>query len=207
MKTQQYNALFVICVSGFTQHAGYFHGILKLREQLLDAGFANGSHQRVIYLTWKADFHRVAQELSIVCNHQGFKPAVVLAGYSYGGWGAIQLASQLERVGIDVFSLVLSDPVGRQWWWPRPLPAITSMLGRNNAFKLDVPANVHRCVSFYQTVNRPQGHQLRPANGTKMVEPVQLAVTHQRMDDAEQFHQAVLAEANSASECVYKEAA
>ena len=188
-------ASFIICVSGFTQSRGYFHGILKLRESLIINGMADGPRRRVWYLTWKSNFDRVAADLAIICTQHGYKPVVMIAGYSYGGWGALQLARALERKGIAVESMALSDPVGRPWWWPRPLPAMTSMISRRYAFKLKVPPNVHKCHTYYQTRNRPQGHQVVPTNGTEMTHPIRLNYTHQRMDDASEFHGRVLSEA------------
>jgi pimeloyl-ACP methyl ester carboxylesterase len=193
-------ALFVILVSGFTQNRGYFHGILKLREALIADGHSDGAARRVWYMTWKTNWNRVANELGILAAQHGFTPHVVLAGYSYGGWGALQLARQLGDSGIDVDSLILCDPVGRPAWWPRPLPAATSMLGRNWAPKLTVPANVHVCHSYYQQENRPQGHQLKPENGNELTNPIKLKVTHQRMDDAKEFYGRVRQEAARVSE-------
>jgi len=189
------NANFIICVSGFTQNRGYFHGIMKLREALISNGHSEGKANRVWYVTWKDSMSRVACELSILCNQHGFKPRVMICGYSYGGWGSLQLAKELEKVGIDVEIMILCDPVGRPWWWPRPLPALTSMLGRDWAPKLRVPANVKVCHSFYQQENRPQGHQLVATNGTTMEQPIKLRHKHERMDDAPEFHGRVLKEA------------
>lgn len=188
-------ATFIILVSGFTQNRGYFHGIMKLREALVSHGHSEGAAKRVWYLTWKENMTRVAAELSILCNQHGFKPTVMIIGYSYGGWGSLQLAAELEKVGIDVRQMHLCDPVGRPWWWPRPLPALSSMLGRTWAPELCVPPNVHEVHSFYQTRNRPQGHELVTSNGTRMHNPIQLNKTHEQMDDAAEFHGRVLKDA------------
>ena len=191
---------FIVCVSGYTQTRGYFHGILNLREALIKKGYSHGPAHRVEYLTWQTNYHRVASDLSIICGRHGLVPHIVLAGYSYGGWGAIQLASELEHKGIDVDAMILSDAVGRPWFWPRPLPAVSSLLGRSYASKLHIPHNVKKLVSFYQKENRPQGHQLICKNGTKVTAPVQLFRPHALMDDAKEFHSSVMEE----SELVYQ---
>ena len=189
------NASFIFLVSGFSQDRGAYHGILKLREELYSQGFGSGSANRIIYLDWRAKFDLVAQELSIICNHHGYRPRVLVAGYSYGGWGALELCREFQPRGIDVESLNLSDPVGRPRWWPRPLPAATSLLSRDWAPKLFVPGNVQVVHSFFQRRDRPQGHKLRTTNGTRELSPVELDRTHKRMDDAPEFHKRVLDEA------------
>lgn len=185
-----------ICVSGFTQTRGNYHGILHLREQLITAGHAAGPTRRVWYLSWLARWRLVAQDLAIVAVQRGLRPVVGVAGYSYGGAGALRLCAALEQVGIEVAVLTLADPVGRRWWWPRPLPAVTSLLGRDVAFTLPVPGNVRRVNEFYQTENRPQGHRLR-LTSTQTTRGIyqQLAHHHAQMDDAPEFHACVLAEA------------
>lgn len=190
------NAYFIHVISGFTQHAGYFHGILHLREMLIDAGHNNGRRRRVEYSTWEADAHRLAVELSMVSNRLGCRPKVGIASYSYGGWKSLKFCQELDRIGIDVDFLVISDPVGRSSWWPEPLPAATSLLGRDYAFSLSVPPRVKRVVEFYQKKNRPQGHRLKINETTTLLESHELQYRHQRMDDSPEFHQAVLDEAS-----------
>jgi pimeloyl-ACP methyl ester carboxylesterase len=188
-----------ICISGFTQHRGYMHGILKLREELINAGHATGSLRRVWYLNWKANWQQVVADLSSVCVMHGAVPVVCVAGYSYGGFGALQLCAALESHGIEVQVLTLSDPVGRRWWWPRPLPAITSLLSRDTAFTLPVAANVRLLHSYYQRTNRPQGHRLRlvSAAATQWGAYQELDLPHAQMDDAPEFHACVLEAADS----------
>ena len=186
-----------ICISGFTQHRGYMHGILRLREELISAGHAAGPLRRVWYLNWKANWKQVAADLVSVAVMRGVRPVVTVAGYSYGGFGALQLCGALQSHGIEVQVLTLSDPVGRRWWWPRPLPAITSMLSRDMAFTLPVPANVKLLNVYYQRRNRPQGHRLRLEGETLRGVYKELELTHARMDDAPEFHQCVMSAANA----------
>ncbi len=190
-------AFFYICISGFTQTRGTFHGILKLREELLVAGHSSGTCSRVWYLPWTSDWGQVASDLSIVCNRYGFKPLVLIAGYSYGGWGAIQLAIALMKVGIDVQDMILSDAVARPWYWPRPLPALTSMLGRSWSFPMQIPPNVIRLHEYYQQEDRPQGHRLLFGEETALQTSVKLWKIggHQEMDDVLEFHECVLKQA------------
>lgn len=185
-----------ICVSGFTQDRGYYHGILKLREELIAAGHASGPHRRVWYETWTANWEQLAADLSQVCIQHGFIPVVTVSGYSYGGFGATRLCFALEKRGIEVRVLTLCDPVGRRWWWPRPMPALTSLLSRDLAFTLPIAANVKLVNEFWQQENRPQGHRLHLIGETKRGVYQQLPYKHARMDDAVEFHDCVMQHAD-----------
>lgn len=181
-------AAICICISGFTQTRGSFHGILKLREELRSDGHSFGVANRVEYMPWTANWKNYAADLSSVCNYHGLRPEVLIAGYSYGGWGAIQLAKRLEKLGINVQIMILSDVIARPWFWPRPLPAVTSLLGRKYSFSLRVPDNVINLAEYYQLKNRPQGHRTIIGNVTRRVHTIELHHTHMRMDDAPEFH-------------------
>lgn len=199
-------SVFYICVSGFTQTRGTFNGILKIREKLISEGFSNGIHQRVWYLPWTSKWMQIAADLSTVCSFHGVKPIVLISGYSYGGWGAIQLAGALDSKGINVHTMILSDPVARPNWLPRYIPAASSLLGRKYSRKLHIPPNVERLYSFFQVKNRPQGHQLVISNGTDVNTPIELSnKTHDRMDDAVEFHGRVVHSARSIREEFIKE--
>lgn len=191
----EHSGLFNICVSGFTQTRGTFHGILKLREQLIDSGFSQGPKLRVWYLPWTTNWSDVAQDLQTVAYHTGCRPMINLCGYSYGGWGAVEFARKLAEHGIVVHCLTLCDPVARPRWWPRPLPAATSMLGRDYSFHISIPTNVRKVHEFYQKENRPQGHILDLTEHTQRGKEVQLYYPHQLMDDHETFHECVMREA------------
>jgi len=187
-------ASYIILVSGFTQHRGHFHGILKLREDLLAAQKQNGENHRVWYYTWNEDMRRVASELNSVATYHGHKPRVMLVGYSYGGWGSLRLAKALDRRGIPVEHHVLSDPVGRPIYWPTPLPAPSSLLGRRFAWPLMVPGNVRDCWHYHQIENRPQGHRLKAVDPTRTTihRSKRLHISHNQMDDSKVFHKKVL---------------
>jgi pimeloyl-ACP methyl ester carboxylesterase len=187
-----------IVISGFTQRRGNYHGILKLREALIAAGHSRGATRRVWMLPWVANWTHVARDLSIIGVTHGLHPIVTVAGYSYGGYGAVQLCRACERVGIRIASLTLSDPVGRRWWWPRPLPAATSLIGRDMAFRLPISDNVTTVNEFWQERNRPQGHRLILGPSTRRGIYQQLDYRHQEMDDAPEFHECVIDEAGAA---------
>lgn len=186
------HSLHNILISGFTQHEGRMQGIFALREKLINAGHSQGPRFRVRSFPWNASLGQIAEEVQIVSTYYGHKPVVNLAGYSYGGWAAIRFAGELETRGIDVDILTLCDPVARPNWWPRPLPAASSMLGRNWSRVLRIPNNVLCMNEFRQTENRPCGHRLEIPAATQLKLSQQLMRRHEDMDDAPEFHQAVI---------------
>lgn len=194
-------ATIIVCISGWTQSRGKYHGILQLREKLIAEGHAHGVANRVWYLPWTTNWSGVANDLSIICNQHGMKPMVLVAGYSYGGWAALRFAYKLWEHGIGVQNMILCDPVARPWYWPRPIPSLTSLLGRERSFAMRVPNNVVNLYEYYQLENRPQGHKLITGNGTFFEHSVKLQVPHDRMDDAPEFQGCVMKYANEMREC------
>ena len=180
-----------ILVSGFTQRLGRMSGILRLRETLVELGFNADQRWRTYYLDWRADFEQIASDIAICSVIHGVRPLVNLAGYSYGGWGALRLAAELEARGISVPVLTLIDPVARAPWVPRPLPTPSSMLPRNWSRRLHVPGNVGLVHEFFQTTNRPQGHRLVLEPQTQRGSVTRLDLRHDQMDDAPPVHHCV----------------
>jgi len=181
-----------ILVSGFTQQLGRVNGILRLRETLVEDGFNCGPRWRTYYLEWRADFGQVASDVANCAVIHRVRPRVNLCGYSYGGWGALRLAEELEARGIEVPVLTLVDPVARAPWVPRPIPTPSSMLPRYWSRLLLVPANVGMVHEFYQRTNRPQGHRLVLSPSTQIGSSTELDLRHDQMDDAAVVHECVI---------------
>lgn len=180
-----------IVISGFLQHDGQPHGCVALWNRLRT--LSDCSTQQVERMAWNDDvaalaefIHRLRPDLA---GHDRQRaPLVNLYGYSWGGMTAVKLARALQRHGIEVPTLVLSDAVYRHWYW----------LGNWRAFvpwrKIVVPSNVKRVVWFVQRENWPRGHRLVAANPrtTKIEPPIGLGLRHTDMDDAAAFHRAAL---------------
>lgn len=179
-----------VIASGYTQTRGTYHGLLKLREELILDGH-NGINSRVWYCPWTASYKDVAEDLQTICVKHGLVPVVNAAGYSYGGWWVLRFCEELMTRGIRVPALTLCDPVARPRWWPRPLPAATSMLSRNYSPRLTVPENVDDVYELWQSDVRPMGHRLRVSERTEVKLSQQLFKPHVRMDDDELFHECV----------------
>lgn len=181
-----------ILVSGFTQRSGRVSGMLRLCESLVEEGFACGQRWRTDLVDWRSDFVDVADRVALRSVIHGVRPRINLCGYSYGGWGALRLAAELEIRGIEVPVLTLVDPVARAPWIPRPIPTPSSMLSRFRSRILHVPANVGIVHEFYQRTNRPQGHRLRLEPVTQIGSSTELDLRHDQMDDAAPVHHCVL---------------
>lgn len=176
-------------ISGFRQHVGYTHGLVRLRERFLAAGLQHGVDHRVSLRTWHDDVRRMADELVVLHDLTGQCPRIGVYAYSYGGWAATRFARALQRRGIRVEAMVLSDPVRR---WPLRLQKPLSLLPRWAPWQtLRIPANVREVHHFYQTVDLPQGHRLA-ADGETTIMGRRLDCGHARMDDAEEFQRAAL---------------
>lgn len=191
-----------IIQSGYTQTRKRVNGIIKLREKLIKQSYSNGVSNRVWYLTWDACVVDVAEDIINLREMYSAHTHINMCGYSYGGWGILQLCDELWKRRVDVENLILCDPVGRPKWWPKPLPAATSMIRRDWAPRLTVPPNVHELYSFFQMENRPQGHLLKTHRTTQVNSPKQLFVPHDEMDDVEVFHDLFLSLAEK-SRCAH----
>ena len=181
------------CISGFTQSERRCHGVLKLSEKLHELGF-NNRISRVSLRPWNDDWATVAENIWLLGQHHDAEVVVNIYAYSWGGgWGAVQLAQELQKRGITVWCVVASDAVYRH---PLLLMRWISLLGRNFPFspRIKIPSNVTHVVPFHQTLNRPQGHRIVAGKGfSGVINPsVEVSATHQYMDDADEFHTAAI---------------
>lgn len=181
-----------IVISGFTQHVGRYSGMVRLAQRLIKAC----PKRRVEAYPWNTDWSQIAEW--ILLNRNGEAQDIVIAGYSFGGFSATLLASELERRGINVRSMVLCDAVYRHWyragWWRSLVPWS----------KITVPVNVEEVhvlrqtrprVSFGRTgpIIQPAGHDVEPLSSLTTVHgPVDLGVDHVFADDHELFHETAL---------------
>lgn len=184
-----------VCISGFTQTQGRGHGVFRLSEELVRRGYNEGVHRRVWYLRWNENWRRWAEHVDLISVLHNQEVLVAIHGYSWGGgWGAMEFARELRRLGIGVRFAVLCDAVYRDWLAPLRYRAL---FGRDTHFLpaplIRVPSNVGEVFPFHQTMDRPQGHRLLPENGTKIHPSARLYRTHGAMDDAPEFHSQSLA--------------
>lgn len=171
-----------IVIGGFRQTEGKPTGMVRLWQRLHELHSQSGA---VVELrSWNDNWRDLAE---LIWRVQPDDEPVVVKVYAYSwgaGWGAMQLARELGRRGVNVAWMVLSDPVYRS-----PL-AITRWLAMVPWRSILVPANVRVVHWFRQRLSLPAGHLLRPVRKERTVitPPVWAEVSHLYMDDLKSFH-------------------
>lgn len=170
--------------SGFRQHKGsWSNGCVDLYGMLCRRYGGNGN--QVCLEEWSADPDHTA-DFIFRLSPEDTPPLVAIFGYSWGcGYGAVKLARALDRRGIDVDYMVLSDPVHYSLAaWRALIPA-----GLFRRIVITIPANVHHVWWFRQEVDKPCGHDLDTESPyTNIHEPEVLHHPHGEMDSAPEFH-------------------
>lgn len=163
----------IVCFSGFLQE-GRLSGIEKIEDAIHRQ--CNGDSTRVLLKSWRDSPADVAQRIWNRCP-EGHQPAVVIIGYSYGGYTAVLLARELEKRGLKVETMLLIDPV---WRWAARWPSLLSWL---EGWEIKVPSNVRKLYGWTQKVDTPAGHKIVPSGST--ISDIQtLMRAHNIMDDA-----------------------
>lgn len=188
-----------VVISGFQQQSGTLNGIARIWLDLVQL-LATRSTARVELLTWNDDVGNLAETISRVTNtlnsatNRRVEPVVNIYGYSWGGMSAVNFARELQRRGINVQNMVLSDAVYRHWYW----------LGWWRAFApwraIWIPGNVvGQVIQFRQKKNWPRGHAIKAVNPgvTKLGSVRWLQAEHCWMDDQPAFRFACLEAAKS----------
>lgn len=115
---------------------------------------------------------------------------IAVAGYSFGGGTAVQLAQALVGSGVRIDRMTLCDAVGRRFGrlgWLRAANPWTTLY---------VPATVRRLTWLRQRNPRwqlrppffwPAGHDVVAAQGVQVEGPVELEVDHLQADNAPAF--------------------
>lgn len=162
----------VICFTGFLQ-AGRISGVETIQDAIHRQCNCDGT--RVLLKSWQDSVKDLSGRMWNRRPKDG-QPEIVVIGYSYGGWTAVLMTRVLKKLGWNVKTLLLIDPVRRPISW---LPSPSSML---SFWKIAVPDNVGIVYEWYQKINKPRGHKVRVCYGTKHVRR-RLPVNHQNIDD------------------------
>jgi len=171
------------CIGGFSQREGELTGLQKLWLSLAPL---RTSDVVVGLREWDADWETVA-DLIARCSTE--RPRIYVYAYSWGaGYGAIQLAHELQRHGLEIQRAVFADPI---WHGPGLL---TELLAFSTRLTIVVPPNVQEVWSTFQTQDRPRAHSLIPANASRTLihTPIRCRRDHEWMDDAPEFHRLCL---------------
>ena len=151
----------------------------------------SGPDTCVLLLPWNADWKDVAGLVRRNSVQSGFRSVFIYA-YSWGaGHGFVALSKALGAEGIPVDYCVLCDPVYRPEWLPTWFNfSPRSLWGKPT---IEVPTNVGKVDWFYQTQNKPAGHEPVPLwASTHVNKGVQLVYPHAGMEDSDEFHQKVV---------------
>lgn len=172
-----------IVIGGFLQTEGRPTGMVRLWMRLHSL-FSSPSSV-VLLRSWNDNWSDLA-ELIWRANRSGQpdRHTVNIYAYSWGaGYGAMELARQLNRRGLRVHTMVLSDPVYRS-----PLLSFR-WLALLQWSTIRVPANVFAVHWFRQNISLPAGHDLKADSpATWLSDPKWVEVDHQYMDDWRPFH-------------------
>lgn len=182
----------VVCITGYMQGEGRRTGLQTLQYAISEK--CHGPHTRILLKAWRDDMDALAERIWIY-QHPERTPRITIAGYSYGGYTATLLCSELAERGLFVENLFLVDPV-----W-RPKASWASPLSLLRDWTIFVPSNVRKVWYWHQIANSrlmPQGHKIKlESDSTLWInrdEPPRRE-SHLYIDDAQAIHKAVLAEA------------
>jgi len=172
----------IIVFTGFLQE-GRLSGLEKIEHAIHQQ--CNCDSTRVILKSWQDSPGAVA---SRIWNRQpeGHPPAIVIIGFSYGGFTAVLLARELGKRGLKIETMLLIDPV---WRWLAELPSVLSL---GSWWEINVPKTVRTLFAWFQKVDRPRGHRLIVDENHTLYFPKTLKRTHNQMDDAEEVYKKAL---------------
>ena len=169
-----------IVISGFLQNEGLPVGMVQLWRDLHQAHA--GPDTCVTLREWNSDWNALAE---LIWRMRGERPPrIAIYSYSWGGMSAVLLARQLQRRGIDVQWMVLSDPVYRHWY---PLGNWRTLVPWS---EIIVPTNVDWVDWFRQRTNWPRAHRVVAADSdeTHVSAPwMARHIDHSHMDDLVEF--------------------
>lgn len=187
-----------IVISGFLQNEGKPTGMVQLWRELHKEHA--GPDTCVALRTWRDDMNALAEMIWRLRQKDepthllSFQPWVYIYGYSWGGTTAVHLARQLQRRGIPVRAMVLSDAVYRHRYFAGNWRALVP------GSEIIIPKNVQEVIWFVQRqplfrcrrpfIN-PRGHKLvceNPQVTKKHRSQRVRMVDHAYMDDVSVFH-------------------
>ncbi len=168
-----------IVIPGFLQNEGKPVGMVQLWRDLHQA---HAWPDTCVELReWNSDWNALAE---LIWRYRGEgAPRIAIYGYSWGGMSAVFLARQLQRRGIGVKWMVLSDPVYRHSY---PLGNWRTLVPWK---EIVVPRTVDRVEWFRQRRSWPRGHDLVKAGPLTHLGPAweEQNCDHRHMDDLPVF--------------------
>ncbi len=169
-----------VVISGFLQHEGLPVGMVRLWHDLHESHA--GPDAYVLFCKWNADWAALAELIGRYRETE--EPRIAIYAYSWGGMSAVFLSRQLQRRGIDVKWMVLSDPVYRHSY---PLGNWRTLVPWS---EIVVPTNVDWVDSFRQRTSWLRAHRVVAADSdeTHVSAPwMARHIDHSHMDDLVEF--------------------
>ena len=195
-----------IVISGFSQHKhSELNGMVELWARLQQQ---YGKTCPVLLKAWN-DCVRDLAGLIFKLRDRHIPPRIQVYAYSWGGATAIDFAKELQRYGLIIENLVLSDAVYRHCYWLGQWRAFAPVAIRMPRNILEVDWYIQQNPRFSwervkdgggQRIFEPAGHKLiwsgPPIDGvTNVLHPPVIVRTgrcHSAMDDLLEFHQKCL---------------
>lgn len=199
-----------VVISGFLQTEGRLSGMVELWNNLRHKFVT--PHTGVELRSWCSNWSDVAEMIwrtrgrDVPTNES---PIIKIFAYSWGGYSAMLLARELQKRGLDVEAMVLSDAVYRHRYTLGQWRAIVPWS------KIVVPSNVKEVWWMRQqnprvsmpdpiwqpwTAFMPAGHDVVPEDpNTIMHGPTLLRCSHVYADDATVFMSTAMAVAEKNS--------
>lgn len=177
-----------ILIGGFAQSRATVDNGIDQLEQLVHEEHGS-STTRSVYLPWSSDVKEVARWMH---KHSNDFPRIQLAGYSFGGQTAVDLATELSEYVLAVESLTLVDAVCRRARHP------LGWLSAVNPFaRIRVPENVERLAVFRQAQSWPRGHQVVIDRSTTLIANRLIETSHSMIDSESQVRLRILQQADA----------
>lgn len=183
---------FHIVISGFLQYEGKPNGMIRLWRELHEA-HAN-PNTLVLLRTWNDNMKNLAEFIWRLGSEY---PSVKIYGYSWGGAASVKLAKCLNRRGMVVSHMVLSDAVYRHTYWLGNWRALVPWS------EIKIPSNVKVVDWFRQKDKWPKlsGHKVVAKEPTQTIvnEGKMGNCSHTYMDELYAFHKKALSVSNAPS--------
>ena len=174
---------FHIVISGFLQNEGKPNGMIRLWSDLYHENVYEDT--LVMMKTWNDNMDSLAEFIWRMAEDDA---VIKVYGYSWGGAAAVKLARALQKRGLKIKDMVLSDAVYRHSYWLGNWRAFV------RCFKIAVPCNVRTVWWFRQRskLGKLSGHDLVASQEVFLRQAVWCNCSHVYMDDNLLFHNKVL---------------
>lgn len=176
-----------ILIGGFTQERATSGNGIDQLESLIYEQYG-GKQARCVYLPWYCNTRAIARWIQKYSD----LPSIQIAGYSFGGQTAVDLAEELSKMLLPVERMTLVDAVCRRTRLP-----IGWLAAVNPLASINVPENVEYLSIYRQNVSWPRGHKIRVTNMTEVVCDEMIDCSHTVIDNLVPIRLRILSDADA----------